>query len=272
VTTFVLVHGWWLGGWSWDRVAARLEADGHDVVTPALLGCGERALELRPELDLDRQATDLAAALRVLKIQEAVVVGHDYGAMVASSALTLAPACGRALILLDGLVADEGQSVLDLLPSLRPWFADLAARVGSRWRIPPPSAQALGIDANEDVAWARARMTSIAWHTQDSPLSRSAPSVPRAYIRCTSWPHAGRMALAAQLSGWPVIDVDAGHAAMITHPDQVAAALQRLAGSPTRVVDLRDREAVGEHPRRLRMPPGPPRGPAVGWRRHRPFS
>jgi hypothetical protein len=32
MTTFVLVHGAWHGGWCWRRVADLLERRGHDVM------------------------------------------------------------------------------------------------------------------------------------------------------------------------------------------------------------------------------------------------
>ena len=37
MSTYVLFPGFWLGGWAWDEVAARLRAEGHDVIalTPA---------------------------------------------------------------------------------------------------------------------------------------------------------------------------------------------------------------------------------------------
>jgi hypothetical protein len=34
MTTFVLVHGGWHGGWCWRRVTPLLLAQGHDVHTP----------------------------------------------------------------------------------------------------------------------------------------------------------------------------------------------------------------------------------------------
>ncbi len=42
MTTFVLVHGAYQGGWIWKPVAARLRDDGHTVYWPSLEGCGER--------------------------------------------------------------------------------------------------------------------------------------------------------------------------------------------------------------------------------------
>ena len=38
MTTFVLVHGAWHGGWWRREVAGRLRADGHVVYTPTLSG------------------------------------------------------------------------------------------------------------------------------------------------------------------------------------------------------------------------------------------
>jgi hypothetical protein len=43
MTTFVLVHGAWHGGWSWQLVSQRLEAAGHRAIAATLTGLGERA-------------------------------------------------------------------------------------------------------------------------------------------------------------------------------------------------------------------------------------
>ena len=43
--TFVLVHGMSHGGWAWAPLAARLEHDGHRVITMDLPGHGRRAHE-----------------------------------------------------------------------------------------------------------------------------------------------------------------------------------------------------------------------------------
>ena len=41
MSTFVLIHGAFHGGWCWDAVRAPLEAAGHTVVTPDLPGLGD---------------------------------------------------------------------------------------------------------------------------------------------------------------------------------------------------------------------------------------
>ena len=38
MSTFVLVHGSWQGGWIWDQVAGRLRNHGHAVLAPTLPG------------------------------------------------------------------------------------------------------------------------------------------------------------------------------------------------------------------------------------------
>ena len=47
MTTFVLIHGSYQGGWIWRRVAGRLRTAGHAVYGPTLAGCAERKHQVR---------------------------------------------------------------------------------------------------------------------------------------------------------------------------------------------------------------------------------
>ncbi|UIK06471.1 hypothetical protein [Neorhizobium galegae] len=40
--TFLIVHGAWTGGWSWERVLNRLHAGGRRAYAPTLTGLCER--------------------------------------------------------------------------------------------------------------------------------------------------------------------------------------------------------------------------------------
>ena len=53
MTTIVLIHGAWHGGWCWKKVAPLLRAAGHEVYTPTLTGLGDRAHLLGPAVTLD---------------------------------------------------------------------------------------------------------------------------------------------------------------------------------------------------------------------------
>lgn len=77
MSTFVLVHGAWHGGWCWDGLAGRLRAAGHDVLAPTLAGLGERTAELAPGIGLSDHADEIAQVLRGLSPPDDVVaVGH----------------------------------------------------------------------------------------------------------------------------------------------------------------------------------------------------
>jgi len=48
MATFVLVHGAFVGGWSWRWLAPYLRGTGHEVHSPTLTGHGERAHRASP--------------------------------------------------------------------------------------------------------------------------------------------------------------------------------------------------------------------------------
>src|ERR1700752_122434 len=65
MTTFVLVHGAWHGGWCYKRVARLLRQAGHEVYTPTLTGLGERAHLMNRAIDLDTHVQDMSASSAV---------------------------------------------------------------------------------------------------------------------------------------------------------------------------------------------------------------
>ena len=66
MSTFVLVHGAWHGGWCWDRVARPLREAGHDVHAPTLTGLSERAHLLSPLVGLETHVEDVVRVIDVL--------------------------------------------------------------------------------------------------------------------------------------------------------------------------------------------------------------
>ena len=63
MANIILLHGAYQGGWIWQRVSAVLRAGGHNVFAPTLDGCGERRHALRPGIDTESQAAEVAAML-----------------------------------------------------------------------------------------------------------------------------------------------------------------------------------------------------------------
>ncbi|GIJ55078.1 alpha/beta fold hydrolase [Virgisporangium aurantiacum] len=76
MTTFVLVHGAWHGGWAWDRVAGLLAAAGARVVTPDLA--------VGPDVGLGGHADEVVAAIDSTGDDVAAVHTRDGAAAIGS--------------------------------------------------------------------------------------------------------------------------------------------------------------------------------------------
>ena len=82
MSTFLLVHGAWSGGWAWKKLRPLLRARGHDVFTPTLTGLGERVHLTSPEVDLALHVEDILGVLACEDLRNAILVGHNYSGMV----------------------------------------------------------------------------------------------------------------------------------------------------------------------------------------------
>ena len=78
MSTFVLVHGAWHGGWCYKRVAERLRAKGHVVYTPTNTGLGERSHLYHRDINLDTHITDILNVIKWEDLDDFVLVGHSY--------------------------------------------------------------------------------------------------------------------------------------------------------------------------------------------------
>src|ERR671927_1187541 len=85
MSTFVLVHGAWHGGWFCDRVASRLRAAGSEVHAPTLTGLSERAHLLSPLVGLDTHVEDVVRLIDVLGLRDVVLVGHSYAGQIVTA-------------------------------------------------------------------------------------------------------------------------------------------------------------------------------------------
>jgi non-heme chloroperoxidase len=74
----VLVHAWPLDGSAWEKQVVVLLAAGYRVITFDRRGFG-RSSRTADGYDFDSLASDLAALIRSLKLEDAVLVGHSMG-------------------------------------------------------------------------------------------------------------------------------------------------------------------------------------------------
>ncbi|OMQ15602.1 alpha/beta hydrolase [Modestobacter sp. VKM Ac-2676] len=233
MSTFVLVHGAWHGGWAWDRVAPLLRAAGHEVHAPTLTGLSERAHLLSPQVGLDTHTEDVVRLIEVLDLRDVVLVGHSYAGHVISMVADRVPERIRRRVFLDAFVGDDGETAVSLQPeTVAHHWAESAAEQGFGWLVPVRKLSVLGVTEQADIDWLTPRLTAHPWKTYTDPLrlSGAADRVPAAFIECVSWMRVFQsQADRARERGWPVHELETGHEAMVTAPKALADVLHELA-------------------------------------------
>jgi len=235
MTTYVLVHGAWHGGWCWRRVAHALVAAGDEVFTPTLTGLGERAHLLTPEVGLETHVQDVLGVLRAEDLADVVLVGHSYAGLVVDAVADRAPGRVAHIVYLDAIVAPDGHCLFDHLnPQTRAHFEERAEAEGEGWRVPVSAAspQYLGLAGDEDVRWVMDRLTPHPLRSFRDPqrLSPAFPQAPRTYVNCIGELPAGQPPSPHAQGIADQVELRTGHDAMVTAPREVVALLRRVAG------------------------------------------
>jgi pimeloyl-ACP methyl ester carboxylesterase len=232
VSTFVLLHGAWHGGWCWTRVRAQLQERRHEVFTPTFTGVSDRAHLLHPGVGLHTHVDDVVRLLEAEDLRDVVLVGHSYAGLVVSQVSERVPDRIGRRVYLDAFLPRDGESGIDLLPeTVAQHYRDSVAGPGFGWLIPPRSLEVLGVHDADDLAWLQPRLTPHPWltYTERVALGFGEAPVPGAYVECVSWmrvfqPYADR----ARARGWEVRELATGHEAMVTAPDELTRVLLEL--------------------------------------------
>lgn len=155
MTTFVLVHGAYQGGWIWRETAARLRAAGHAVFTPTLDGCAERAGALRAGITTETHGQEIASLLFYEDLEDVVLVGTSSGGMVMAAVAERARERIGRLVFVDALALMPGERIRDIVT--RPSSIEKDLALGP---TPEDAAGRLFAEFPADVqAWAAARTT-----------------------------------------------------------------------------------------------------------------
>lgn len=230
--TFVLVHGAWHGGWCWARIAELLRARGHRVTTPTMTGLGERAHLMSHDIDLGLMTTDLVNHLRWEDLSGVVLVGHSFAGNAITGAADQIPARIARLVYLDAQVPESGRAPFDALPEeIVAERLRLAETSSGGLSIPPPPPAAFGVTDPEDAAWLAPRLTPHPLRSFTTSQTFAGPpgnGLPAEYVLCADpvyGPLEGARARAREL-GWPIIELAAGHDAMVSAPEALADLLE----------------------------------------------
>jgi pimeloyl-ACP methyl ester carboxylesterase len=229
MTTFVLVHGAWHGGWCYKRVARLLRQVGHEVYTPTLTGLGERTHLMSRTVDLSTHIQDVVGVIRCEESSDVVLCGHSYGGMVIAGVAEQIAAKIRSLVYLDAFVPENGKCLFDYLPAEQSGqMRTDAAQNGEGYRITPIPAAAFAVN-DKDAAWVDAMCVKHPLATFEQKLALSGRQVPkRVYILAAGWGPSPFQQFGARYKDdrdWQFVSIACGHDVMIDRPQELADVL-----------------------------------------------
>ncbi len=219
----VLVHGAYQGGWIWQPVAQILRRRGHDVFTPTLDGCAERAHQLRSGITTETHADEVAELMFYQDITDAIMVGTSSGGMVMARAAEQARERVQRLVFADALALLDGERIGDIVQRRTAIDTPLASG--------PPRSDVTGrlfAGLEEPVrSWAIARYTLHPRACMEQPVELKrfwSQSWDAAVIWCTDSvnpPESHQRRTARMLDArWH--ELDTGHYPMLTRPADLA--------------------------------------------------
>lgn len=215
MSTFVLVHGAFRGGWSWNRVLPHLAAAGQEAHAPTLSGTAT---------GLDVWVDQIIALIEDEALTEVVLVGHSQGGLVVREVALRMPHRLRHLVYLDAAVPDPGERAVDVAPA-----PPDPAMLPPRDALVPPRPLTPGGDLDAETAeWASALLAPVPFAPSLDPASPGEPTVPATYAFCTETPPAypcGTTRSRLDERGTPYVWIEAGHDAPLTRPKAVAELL-----------------------------------------------
>jgi len=219
MATYVLVHGGNVSTETWNTIAktkpiytasGRMGGRVWETVTPALKAQNHRffapTLEDEHTCNLTGHIRQICALISDNDLRNVILVGHSYGGMIITGVAAKMPERISRLVYLDAAWPNSGQSLFDMLASSggNP-LSDIAG-------LEPAMAY------TEKLEYDPQRVTALQ----------------KVFIRCTkselaSFVEVCVKKIAADMTNWTIMELQTGHVAQATMPDELAQILLKLA-------------------------------------------
>jgi len=238
MTTFVLVHGAYHGGWCYEKIVPLLEAQGHTAIAVDLPGHGDNRI---PVGDVTLAGyVDHVCTIIEAQDEPVVLVGHSLGGLTISSVCERMPGNIAWVVYLTAMMLKSGQerSELARYDNPEPMTAKRGiAEDGLSATMPAEIIPVTFYDecSDEDVANAMARLVPQATNPIMSTVTTTPEkfgSVKRAYIEClrdNAIPIAMQRAMIEAQPCDKVFTIDTDHSPFYSAPEDLAAHLLALA-------------------------------------------
>ena len=227
MTTFVLVHGAWHGGWCYARTAKLLRAQGHDVFTPTMTGVGERSHLDMINVNLSLHIQDIVNVFKWEDLTDVVLCGHSYGGMVITGVADALADRIRSLVYLDAFVPEDGSTLWNHLGEAQREFFMAGVAKNAGVKTDPIPGEAFAVNA-KDLAWVNGKCVpmGVGCFLEPARLGGAYRQVAkRTYIYASGWSPSPFTAFYEKLKddpAWKMQVSPVGHDVMVDDPKGLA--------------------------------------------------
>lgn len=241
MTTFVLMHGGGMGGWTWKDVRRILRDAGNEVFTPSYTGFAEREHLSSREIDNSVHVTDIVNLLRYEDLNDVVLVAHSYSGTIVPGVVRQVPERVRRAIYLDAIVARSGERVASCVGMMAEADAAGLDAMLARGEGPVGSGvheQQRAMAAEHPMDMTPERQAWLLAHLSDMPLRCSVSTIavgaetlaiPVDYVKAQNTIMAPMHSRAADL-GWTMHHHKGDHGFLVGYPEDTAALIAEIAG------------------------------------------
>jgi len=234
MSTYVLVHGAWHGGWCWHKVVPLLEKEGHKVEAPDLPGHGK---DKTPISEITWEAY-VQSICRILDAQSepVILVGHSMGGRVITQAAEYRPERIKTLVYLTAFLEPSGGFIGQLGTESLLMPNVIVADDQSYYTVRADAIKEIFYSdcSDADVALAKSLLVPQATAPLGTPSKTTEQNfgrIPRVYIEClldrTISP-SRQKEMYTLLPCKRVISMNTSHSPFFSAPEELAAHLTSL--------------------------------------------
>jgi pimeloyl-ACP methyl ester carboxylesterase len=238
MSTYLLIHGAWHGGWCWRSVVPLLESAGHTVLAPDLPGHGD---DNTPAASVTlKDYADRVCEIVNTQSERVILLGHSMGGAVITQAAENCSEKIGALVYMCAFLPRNGDSLMtwalqDAESMVNP-STTFAVEDGVLGFKPQYIREAFYAGCSEeDIAFAQSRLVSQSTQPFRTPVQTTAErwgAIPRYYIECARdraiTPNL-QQAMQKQSPCKGTFSIDTDHSPFFSAPENLADILERIA-------------------------------------------